>query len=67
MIHELIKSERINAGLTQQELADLLKVKRPYVSAIEAGSENLTIESLNKIALVLGKQLDIRFKKLLLK
>ena len=62
-LYNLIKSERLKAGLTQQKLADKLGVKRPYISAIEAGIENLTMDSIKKIAMVLGKELVVKFKK----
>ena len=42
-----IRAER---GLTQERLAEALNVSPKYVQRIEAGRENLTIESLVRIA-----------------
>jgi transcriptional regulator with XRE-family HTH domain len=40
-------------GLTQAELADRLTVTSRYVQSVEAGQENLTVESLTVLAAVL--------------
>lgn len=45
-----IKELRNQKNITQQELSDLIGVKRQYVSQIELGDYNITIETLNKIA-----------------
>lgn len=56
-IHEL----RRKAGFTQEELAVELGVGWRYVSRAERGQENLTLETMAKIATVLG----VRVKSLL--
>ena len=48
-IGALIKSNRIKKQLTQQDLANLLKVDRQYVWKIENGKINLTVDYLEKI------------------
>ena len=41
---------RIARGLTQERFAERLGVSLKYVQRIEAGSENLTVESLHRLA-----------------
>lgn len=47
--------------MTQQELAQALKTKQQTVSRIERGAQNVTIETLDKIARALGRGLQVRF------
>jgi DNA-binding transcriptional regulator YiaG len=56
-IHEL----RRKVGLTQEELAVSLRVGWRYVSRAERGEENLTLETLARVANALG----VRVKSLL--
>ena len=46
--------------LTQGEIDRKLGVIQQYVSRLEAGQENLTLDTLKKIAQVLGKDLVIQ-------
>lgn len=46
--------------LTQQEIADMLGVKRPNITRFENGSYNPTVEMLVKMAECLGKELEIK-------
>ena len=47
--------------MSQRELAEALKTKQQTVSRIERGAQNVTIETLDKIARVLGRDLEVRF------
>lgn len=47
--------------MTQAELAAALKTKQQTVSRIERGAQNVTIETLDKIARALGRNLQVRF------
>lgn len=49
MIAEMLKSARKEAHLTQQELADKLKVKRTYISKIERAISDMRLSTLKKI------------------
>ena len=60
-IAQQIKNSRVKMGYTQEEMAEKLGVIQQYVSKLEAGSENLTIDTLKRIAQVLGKKLTIQF------
>ena len=47
---EKLKTARTQAGLSQQEVANLLGLKRPAISEIEAGRRNVRAEELNRLA-----------------
>ncbi|WP_238272495.1 helix-turn-helix domain-containing protein [Methylobacterium cerastii] len=49
-----VRSLRVAAGLSQERLAFAAKLDRAYVGRIERGSENVTITTLEAIALVLA-------------
>ncbi|OIO06608.1 MAG: hypothetical protein AUJ52_11860 [Elusimicrobia bacterium CG1_02_63_36] len=47
--------------MSQRELADALHTKQQTVSRIERGAQNVTIETLDRIARALGKGLQVKF------
>ena len=47
-------------GYTQEEMAKKLGVIQQYISKLEAGRENLSVDTLKRIADVLGKRLTIQ-------
>jgi DNA-binding XRE family transcriptional regulator len=60
-----IKSElinlRIEKGLSQKQLAELIGTKQSAISRLESGNSNPSVEFLSKIAHALGKNLHISF------
>ena len=48
-------------NMTQEELAEAIKTKQQTVSRIERGAQNVTIETLDRIAKALGRNLQVRF------
>ena len=56
-----MKEARTRAGLSQQELADRLKVSRQTINAIEKGDYNPTIRLCIGICRVLGLTLNDLF------
>lgn len=56
-IGEFIKSIREEKGLTQNDFASALGTSQSVIARIEAGKQNLTIESLAKMSEVLGRKL----------
>jgi transcriptional regulator with XRE-family HTH domain len=50
MVGSRIREARKMAGLSQQQLATLLKLHRPSVSEIEAGNRRVTAEELSRVA-----------------
>ena len=53
---------RAAKGMTQAKLADRLRVTGRYVQSIEAGRENLTVESLTLLASVLDAAVATLFE-----
>lgn len=49
-VGRLIRDARKQRGLTQNQLADLLKTSQSAVHRIEAGNQNLSLEYINRIA-----------------
>jgi ribosome-binding protein aMBF1 (putative translation factor) len=47
--------------MSQRELAAAVKTKQQTVSRIERGAQNVTIETLDRIARALGRGLQVRF------
>jgi len=46
-------------NLSQAELARRLNVRPPYISSVLSGNENLTVESMSRIAAALGGEIHI--------
>ena len=60
IIGQRIRSYRINAGLSQEKVAELSGCHPTYIGQLERGEKNATIESIAKIA----SALDIPLTKL---
>ncbi|WP_305043155.1 helix-turn-helix domain-containing protein [Geoalkalibacter sp.] len=54
-----IKLWREHRGLTQQELADRAGISKPYLSQIETGRRQGTVDTLSAIARALDVSLDL--------
>ncbi|MCB9321387.1 MAG: helix-turn-helix transcriptional regulator [Lewinellaceae bacterium] len=60
IIGEMLKEERLQAHLTQEELADKIGAKKSYISRIENGKTDIQLSTLYKIfELGLGKKITI--------
>lgn len=57
-----IKDVRIKLGYTQREIARKLGVIQQYISKIETGRENISLDTLKRIADVYNKKLIIELK-----
>ncbi|MEQ9000121.1 MAG: XRE family transcriptional regulator [Coleofasciculus sp. B1-GNL1-01] len=55
---KIIRTIREVAGLSQEELAERLEVKQPYISQLE-GRENITLNTLVGVVVALGGSVDI--------
>ena len=58
-----IRRVRTEQGLTQKELGEKMGVGEPTVNKYESGNQNLTVETIKKVADALGMQLKITFYK----
>lgn len=57
-----IRRIRIQLGFTQSNIARKLGVIQQYVSRIETGRENVSVDSLKRVADALGKKLTIQLR-----
>ena len=57
-----LKKLRKELKISQEELAHKMKVKREFISRIESGEQNITIETLNRVAEATGKEFEFHFR-----
>ena len=57
-----LKKLRKDLKISQNELARKMKVKREFITRIESGEQNITIETLNRIAKATGKEFEFHFR-----
>lgn len=57
-----LKKLRVKLKISQQQLASKMKVKREFITRIESGEQNITIETLNRIAEATGQEFEFHFK-----
>lgn len=60
LLCQQIKEARKEKGLTQSELGEKLGVKKAWISKLESGENNVTLDTLLKVLNVLGKTLTIQ-------
>ncbi|WP_020603043.1 helix-turn-helix domain-containing protein [Spirosoma spitsbergense] len=58
-VGQRIREARKAKGLTQKELADKISLSVGTVNQYEVGKQNLTIETIQKVANALGVSFDI--------
>jgi len=56
----MLRQAREEAGLTQEELAKRLHTQKTAISRIENRAEDIKLSTLEKVALALGKTLQVR-------
>jgi transcriptional regulator with XRE-family HTH domain len=54
---KIVRTARLERGLSQEELADLSDLHFTYVSSVERGERNISIENIARLAKALGCQL----------
>src|SRR3990167_1930472 len=57
-----LKKLRKELKISQEELARKMNVKREFITRIESGEQNITIETLNRVAEATGKEFEFRFR-----
>lgn len=57
-----LRKLRKEKKLSQEKLAQKMKVKREFISRIESGTQNITLETLFRIAQATGKEFRFSFK-----
>ena len=58
-IGEILKQARIEAGLTQEDIATILKTKKSAISRIENHAKDIKLSTLENFANSLGRELKI--------
>lgn len=61
LIGDEIKKIRISKGMTQQELADLCKLSRSYISRIESNDKTPNLDVVRLILNNMGVEMKIEF------
>ncbi len=56
----LLKQARLEAGLTQEEIAEKLHTKKSAISRIENHAEDIKLSTLKKFARAVGKELSLQ-------
>lgn len=59
-IGALLKQARLDAGMTQEDLAKRLHTKKTAVSRIENHAEDIKLSTLEKFAGAVGKRLELK-------
>ena len=62
LISEQIRKIRMEKGYHQKDLAARLGVIQQYISRLESGRENFSVDVLSRIAQALGKELQVKLK-----
>lgn len=57
-----VRKVRLEQGISQEELADRCGLHRTYISDIELGKRNLSLENIERIAISLNRSLSEFFK-----
>ena len=58
----LLKRAREEAGMTQEQLADLMHTKKTAISRLENRAGDIKLSTLRKAAKALGKELELHLK-----
>ena len=60
---QAVRKIRLERGISQEELADRCGLHRTYISDIDLGKRNLSLENIERIAISLNKTLPEFFKE----
>lgn len=54
---------RVAKKISQEQLADLAGLHRTYISSIERGERNITVETMERLAIALNVEIPIFFSR----
>lgn len=60
---QAVRKVRLEQRISQEELADRCNLHRTYISDVELGKRNLSLENIERIAFSLNKSLSEFFKE----
>lgn len=61
---QAVRKIRLEQEISQEELSDRCGLHRTYISDIELGKRNLSLENIERIAISLNKSLSEFFKEI---
>ena len=61
---DAVRDARVNHGYSQEELADLCGMHRTYISDIERGLRNVSLENIEKISAALDTPLSVLLEQI---
>ena len=50
-----LREIRLKKGISQERLAELAGLHRTYVSSVERGGRNISLENIDRLAIALGE------------
>ena len=59
----IIRKIRLSKGISQESFADLCGLHRTYISDVELGKRNISIENIEKVANALGVRISEIFEE----
>ena len=60
---QVVRKLRLEQNISQEELADRCGLHRTYISDIELGKRNVSLENIERIAISLNRSLSDLFKE----
>lgn len=61
---QAIRKLRMEQGISQEKFADLCNLHRTYISDIERGVRNISLENIDKMAIALNIKISDIFKEI---
>lgn len=60
---QAVRKVRLEQGISQEKLADRCGLHRTYISDVELGKRNISLENIERIAISLNRTLSDFFKE----
>lgn len=60
---QAVRKVRLEQGISQEELADRCGLHRTYISDVELGKRNISLENIERIVISLNRTLSDFFKE----
>lgn len=61
---KVVREKRLELGLSQEKLAEFANLHFTYVSSVERGERNISLENISKLAKALGCQIKDFFQNI---
>ena len=61
---QIVRELRLSKNISQETLADLCGLHRTYISDVELGKRNVSLENIEKIAKAMGVSLTKLFERI---